>query len=312
MGSWSAVSRKYLGVSAVVSVAVLGACVSNDASSVAGPDVRPGSGTFANSGEVNVCIAAGSPAGAYSFSTAGSSVNASGAASQTLVANGVINVPANSVTPTCFTVFDRLNPANPNFDSEAQIAVSITAPGGAVYTSTSCVLDPDTPAPADCAGTAVSVFANFFHGTRVTFAFEAPAIVGCTLTQGYWKNHEETAEPLFASGGPIIIDFGANGVAGGTGANADRVVTFATYQAFMRQSSRDYQYALGQQLIAAELNIRNGATASPAVLAAMNEARVLLYQGVSDAEKARASELNDILTEFNEGDAAGSSPHCDD
>ncbi len=307
MKSWSAVSRRYRFVSAVASLAVLGACV--ESSNIAGPTAET-SGTHLNpdnyAGRVLVCVegtgsaTATAGAGVYVDDGIGATSSSPGATSNSAnvaIASNSCQVVATSSATFAYTNF----PVN-------------VVPNG---TFVSAVCETGFPAAtiSDCTHPDYVLPANAYHGTIVYVTITAPPpppVVGCTLTQGYWKNHEETAAPLFASGGPIIIDFGANGVAGGIGANADRTVTFATYQAFMRESSKDYQFALGQQLIAAELNLRNGATASVAVLNAMRDARILLYQGVSEAEKTQASTLNDILTTFNEGNAPGSSRHCDD
>ena len=188
----------------VASLALLGAC-SDDASTVAGPEIRYGSGTYANSGQVNVCIAPGSPAGTYVFSTAGSDVNSVGIASEILMAGGSFPYSISSVEPACVTVFDRLNPAVVSLDQMATIKVSITPPQGVVLKGDPvCQRDPGTPVPADCSGTTVLVYAQHYHGIRVLFTFESiptPAfVVGDTEPHGigdvvnfwgpqWWRNN---------------------------------------------------------------------------------------------------------------------------
>ena len=168
----STTSRRY-GAAVLASLAILGAC-SDDANTVTSPDVRFGSGTFANSGQVNVCITPGSPAGTYVFSTAGSNVNSVGVASEILMAGGNIVSSTSSVEPTCVTVFDRLVPAVQSLDQMAQINVTITPPQGVILKGEPvCQLDWGTPEPADCSGLSVSVYAQHYHGVRVLFTFEA-------------------------------------------------------------------------------------------------------------------------------------------
>ncbi len=312
MRSWTAVPRTLRFASAIAAVALLGACAdSNTAASVGGPSEPEVRGlaltSLPSAGKVVACIVGTTSSFNVTTSLVGSSI-ASGIT--TITTGGSVSVAGNNCEEVAtqsgvggFTTF----------------AVSLNLTGGATLSSVTCIdqikdgdatASPPVPAVAyDCSGPSVDLTANGFHGSIVTFTVR-PAVTGCTFTQGYWKNHEETAQPLFslANGGNVLIDIGRNGISGDAD---DRTATFLNYQALMRESSKDYQFALIQQLIAAELNLRNSATASTAVLQAMTAARVLLVGGVSVAEKSDASRLNNILTTFNEGNALNSSRHCD-
>ncbi|HVF41063.1 MAG TPA: hypothetical protein VM939_14270 [Gemmatimonadaceae bacterium] len=307
MRSWSAVSRRFAAVSAVASLAVIGACAESGAP-ITGPEVR-GVVQALVAGTVYACVDGGPgtvSAAAGIFVVNPGSVGVVGsptASSNVAIAAGTCQQVASANSSNGYTTFD----------------ITLASPGYELV-SVSCVTGIAAPIP-DCEGATVTTTANQFHGTVVNYVVRQIQVAGCTLTQGYWKNHEEDVTPLINASneaspyildGKLVISYGADGVAGGTGANADWTVTAAGADALMEQSSKNYTYALAQQLIAAELNILNGATASAAVLTAITQAQLLISGGVTDAEKAAASTLVGILTTFNEGDAAGSSGHCDD
>jgi len=124
---------------------------------------------------------------------------------------------------------------------------------------------------------------------------------GCTLTQGYWKNHPEewsTRE----------LTLGAT------------TYTQTELLAIMNRAVKgDASVKLAHQLIAALLNQASGASGDDgAIDAAQNwmtahaDADGLLPYGTSNrsAAAADANDLNDQLTSFNEGDTGPG--HCDD
>lgn len=121
---------------------------------------------------------------------------------------------------------------------------------------------------------------------------------GCTLTQGYWKNHPE--------------DWPVRSLALGAHRYGQ-----AELLALLRTPVReDVSLALAHQLIAAELNVAAGASPSPAIASAQEWLRLFgptqrLPLGISPATAAgrRAAELNDALTAYNEGRTGPG--HCD-
>ena len=121
----------------------------------------------------------------------------------------------------------------------------------------------------------------------------------CTYTQGYWKNHAEDW-PVTS----LVI--------------AGETYTQAELLAILRTSVRgDMSIGLAHQLIAAMLNVANGAPAPAEIaeaqlfLAANADADGRLPFGFSGgtAVHSEASRLNDALAAFNEGRAG--TLHCD-
>lgn len=121
--------------------------------------------------------------------------------------------------------------------------------------------------------------------------------VGCTLTQGFWKNHPG-AWPVSSL------------TLGGT------VYDQAALMDLLNTPVRgDASLALAHQLIAAELNVAAGATPIAAIADAqawMAANGTTLPYGIapSSAAGADAIALNEALTDFNEGRSGPG--HCDD
>lgn len=125
---------------------------------------------------------------------------------------------------------------------------------------------------------------------------------GCTLTQGYWKNH------------PGAWPTDALTIGGVTYSKAQLLKLFAT------APQGDTSLILGHQLIAALLNGASGANAPAEVASALNDAEAwmtankdadgtLPYGVKSGAAAAAAVALSETLASFNEG---GIGPgHCD-
>lgn len=114
---------------------------------------------------------------------------------------------------------------------------------------------------------------------------------GCTLTQGYWKNHHEGA--------------------GQDGSNRDRAwpidedteLCGRTWLHTLDVSPRgDAFFILAHQYIAASLNVAAGAAAPVEVSAALDEAEGLMEDcAIAEGERARAVELAGLLDDFNNG-----------
>jgi hypothetical protein len=121
---------------------------------------------------------------------------------------------------------------------------------------------------------------------------------GCTLTQGYWKNHSDReTQPNRARPWPIDEDTDLCGTGW-----LDTLSISPRGDAF---------YILAHQYIAASLNVASGASAPADVSAALDEAEELMADcAIIDAERARALELSSLLDDYNNG---GVGPgHCGD
>lgn len=113
---------------------------------------------------------------------------------------------------------------------------------------------------------------------------------GCTLTQGYWKNHPD-AWPLATDAemcGSTMLEILETPPKGG-----------------------DAWIILAHQYIAASLNVASGVVAPADVAAALDQAELLLTDcTISAAEKAEALALAGLLDAFNNGEVGPG--HCDD
>jgi hypothetical protein len=110
---------------------------------------------------------------------------------------------------------------------------------------------------------------------------------GCTLTQGYWKNHQPW---------PI----------------ADAGLCGATWDEILHTAPKgDAWYVVAHQWIAASLNVASGAAVTPEVQAALDAAEGYLADcEIADDEKADALAASALLDDYNNG-AVGPG-HCDD
>ena len=129
-----------------------------------------------------------------------------------------------------------------------------------------------------------------------------PAITGCTLTQGYWKNHEEEwSGPLTLGTGPLSS------------------YTEVQLLSIFRQPVRgNGLISLAHQLIAAKLNIAAGASVPTNVRNAINAADALIGgnlvggSGGGYLSPDLTSMLTAILDQYNNGNARGGPQHCND
>ncbi|MBA3405304.1 MAG: hypothetical protein H0U13_11585 [Gemmatimonadaceae bacterium] len=304
-----AARRIIVGLSSVV---LLGACAEgNSAASISGPDLRVAAAQEIEMGKVFVCIEGGS---ATVSAATGVNVDGTAPAGQVSSAGAPTNETNIAVASGGCTLIAT---------SDARFAATtfrVSASLDGTLVSVTCNQGLTAPVP-DCEGTEVTATANAFHGSVITFVI-SPHVVGCTLTQGFFKNHEEDvadilsdATAMFVSDdNKLIISFGANGVEGG---GDDVKLDARQIDAALESAVKgDFRNALLQQLIAAELNVANDATVSAAQLTAIRQAQELLAanptaDSLDKAEKAEASRLNGILSTFNEGGVDGAN-HCDD
>lgn len=145
---------------------------------------------------------------------------------------------------------------------------------------------------------------------NVTNATTQPPVTGCTLTKGYYKNHSAATTRLVGSGLRI----------GGTSLNAQQVLNILN----RNEAGGNIVLQLEQQLITALLNQRSGASSTSNVDTAIAAAQKLIaqnggalnpsgkgsttvtYNGVTYT----ASQLSEILDQYNNGLAPGGPAHC--
>jgi hypothetical protein len=124
---------------------------------------------------------------------------------------------------------------------------------------------------------------------------------GCTVTQGFYKNHPSALPDTMTLGGTTLT--------------RDQLVSILETPV-----AGNGAIALLHQLIAAEANRAGGASSTAAVNAALNQANALLsgvitVSGtgtvtVGNLSPSQTSGLTNTLDQYNEGMAAGGPPHC--
>jgi len=124
-----------------------------------------------------------------------------------------------------------------------------------------------------------------------------PAISGCTLTIGGYKNHFNYKVVPLTIGGILYSAADVTKIVGLNGGGIN---------------------ALARQLAAAKLNIIYGASAPQSVLDAIAQADAVIKAATADVGKTiftgsiANSSLTDILDKYNNGNAPGGPPHCDE
>ena len=147
-------------------------------------------------------------------------------------------------------------------------------------------------ATSNSSGTATSASA--------TVTIEVSA-AGCTLTQGYWKNH---ANPLQKRFDPTW-----NLLAGGLGGNTMFYYANQTWLGvFNTPPAGNAYYILADQFMAAKLNVAGGAGTTPAVASAMSAAETFFGTATntpsvkwSNAQKTTLTGYAATLQSYNEG-----------
>ena len=162
---------------------------------------------------------------------------------------------------------------------------------------------PDCTEPGVTAPIETITFANFFHGTQVTFNFALvpppPPATGCTVTRGFILNQLDL---ITNNVGPKI-----NVVINGVTLSTEDIRT-----ALSTPTRGDSRVQLKAQLITALANISLGATSNASVNKAIADAQLFLQPG-NTASKSEITAAIEILTAFNEGTAGnGASDHCND
>ena len=121
---------------------------------------------------------------------------------------------------------------------------------------------------------------------------------GCTLTQGYWKNHSDLAENASQQKAwPVSED--------------TQLCEQSWYDILHTAGKGDAWYVVAHQYIAASLNVASGAAATAEVTAALSAAEGFLADcKISKDEKADAIASKDVLDAFNNGLIGPG--HCDE
>lgn len=133
----------------------------------------------------------------------------------------------------------------------------------------------------------------------------SPCVSGCTLTQGFWKNH--------GGRGPQPNAWPVSSLTLGT-----HSYTQSELLDILEQSvNGNGLVSLAHQLIAAKLNIANGASAPSGVLAAIASADAMIGSlivppvGSGFLDPSVTSALTTTLDMYNNGVFAGGPPHCE-
>jgi hypothetical protein len=225
---------------------------------------------------------------------------------------GTLHTPAapttfNLAAGQCTVIASKLNQPDdsPGLDNPVLVTVNMTS---ANFSSVSIAFTGGVsgcPALSGTTGAQARVCMNNYHGAIITYTTTTPT-VGCTYTQGFWKTHGPSAK------GNNTNEWDLTSITLGT-------VNYTAAQAqsiFNTPVGGNGLISLAHQLMAAKLNIANGASASPAVLAAITAADALIGSkvvppiGNGFLDPSAVSSLVTTLTNFNEGNAG--TPHCED
>ena len=240
-----------------------------------------------------VCKAGSSPSGTYTFTTV-----ASGSANTGDLVTSPVTITVVQGGPTvCKTIFSRTQAVGLNTSDPAAI-VTVTeaaAPGTILGDITGSSLA--APFVKDVAGRNASVGVNAFHSATATF-FNVAVSLGCSYTQGYWKNHTDKWAGI------------------GYDPNAKFDGGMSWINLFNTPPKKGDAYIqLAHQYMAAKLNILNGASTTPAVSAAIAWAEAFFpgktpATSLSKSVKAAAVAAAGTLGSYNEGLIGPG--HCDE
>jgi hypothetical protein len=131
-----------------------------------------------------------------------------------------------------------------------------------------------------------------------TIDVNVPCGGGCTLTQGYWKTHSAI--------GPAPYDDAWLNI-GPLGAGETFFLSGQTYyQVLWTSPAGNAYYNLAHQYIAAELNVLNGASTTPAVDAALASAETFFTYNMPTTTLSRSVRTNVLnwaatLDQYNNG-----------
>lgn len=113
--------------------------------------------------------------------------------------------------------------------------------------------------------------------------------LGCTLTQGYWKTHNE----LFHGGAPVDTTWALIG-----GPNTTFFLSGTSwYNVFWTAPAGNAYYQLADQYMAVQLNVLNGASQPASVQTALSQAKTL-FQTYTPAQVAALKGNNSVRQQF--------------
>ncbi len=140
--------------------------------------------------------------------------------------------------------------------------------------------------------------ASTFHAINIRVRCVAPTPTGCTLTQGYWKNHSNEWAVQNLTLGTVNY-------------NQTQLLSI-----FNRPVQGNGLISLSHQLIAAKLNIAAGASVPSSVATAIANADILIGGlvvppvGNGSLSTGSTGALTTILDTYNNGNTPGGPPHC--
>lgn len=185
---------------------------------------------------------------------------------------------------TAVTVTQTSSPANTQLDYLQKTQEDADQPACDPGNTFPCGIDTQESGPS------TTIDLNFYHGSVISYWNEEVAhpVAGCTLTQGYWKNHTNwptgySPNALFFSSGKSWLTILGTPPKGG---NAYII--------------------LAHQYIAATLNIASGASMPADVQAAYDAATKYFQTGVGSDPIGWSNTLDN----YNNGLAAGGPNHC--
>lgn len=200
----------------------------------------------------------------------------------------VVGTPINAnVSIPAFTL-GTYNPVTVTFTTpNPNLAVDFTLRAAstfhAVFIRARCVAPNPTPTPTP---------------TPTVTPTPTPTPQGCTLTQGYWKNHADQWAVQSLTLGTVNY-------------NQTQLLSILN-----RPVQGNGLISLSYQLIAAKLNIAAGASVPPGVATAIASADALIGGlvvppvGSGSLPTSTTSSLTSTLDTYNNGNAPGGPPHC--
>ena len=232
------------------------------------------------------------PVGTYDFSA---SATGNDNAGDSQVSNFSIPVTV-AGSPTCVTVFTRINAEPDNTGADAPAAVTVTELAHAGTTLQNLTAT-DGATPSVINGATVTMYINGFHDATATYTNVAdhvpPPTGGCTYTQGWYKNHTSKWPTGFA---PSTSFDG-----------------WLSWINLYNTPPKGSQYIiLAHQYMTALMNVASGASVPPAVQTALDAAAAYFAAGGNGAGSGNIAGVAGVLDAYNNGLAAGGPAHCSD
>lgn len=224
------------------------------------------------------------PDGTTRVNTANASTTTTGIAGGTGTANVVFGTPT-TVSDDCVAVSDSL---------QGVLGASVCADQTFTYTRT--IIADNLQCGTNTINNVASLVSDdgITRTSSATVNVNVACVLGCTLTQGYWKTHAAGRK----------FDAAWNLVGGPSTTFYSSGKTWI--QVFNTAPAGNPYYQLAHQYMAAKLNVLNGATPTAAVSTALASAETL-FTGLNPntnftkTQKATMVSLAGVLASFNEG-----------